>query len=42
MAWAVGKLFAGILAQRMAPDLLSIAEEWKPDILVTEVAEFAI
>jgi MGT family glycosyltransferase len=41
MAWVVGKLFAGILAQRMAPDLLSIAEEWKPDVLVTEVSEFA-
>jgi UDP:flavonoid glycosyltransferase YjiC (YdhE family) len=36
----IRRLFAGLYAERMIPDLLAIAEEWIPDVLVREVAEF--
>src|SRR6476659_6439365 len=36
----IHRLFAGLYAERMIPDLLKIVAEWKPDVLVREVAEF--
>lgn len=36
----IHRLFGGLYAQRMVPDLLAIAAEWRPDALVREVAEF--
>jgi UDP:flavonoid glycosyltransferase YjiC (YdhE family) len=36
----ISNLFAGLYAERMVPDLLSIAAEWRPDVIVREVAEF--
>jgi UDP:flavonoid glycosyltransferase YjiC (YdhE family) len=36
----IGRLFAGLYAERMIPDLLAIATQWRPDLLVREVAEF--
>ena len=36
----IRKLFAGLYAERMVPDLLSIAEDWRPDVIVREVGEF--
>ena len=36
----IRKLFAGLYAERMVPDLLAIAEDWQPDLIVREVGEF--
>ena len=36
----IRKLFAGLFAERMVPDLLAIAEDWPPDLIVREVGEF--
>ena len=36
----IRKLFAGLYAERMVPDLLAIAEDWRPDLIVREVGEF--
>ncbi|HST18367.1 MAG TPA: glycosyltransferase [Gaiellaceae bacterium] len=36
----IRKLFAGLYAERMVPDLLAIAEDWQPDVIVREVGEF--
>jgi UDP:flavonoid glycosyltransferase YjiC (YdhE family) len=36
----IHRLFAGLYAERMVPDLLAIAAEWRPDVLVREAAEF--
>ena len=36
----IRKLFAGLYAERMVPDLLAIAEDWRPDVIVREVGEF--
>jgi len=33
-------LFAGLYAERMIPDLLAIADEWRPDAIVRDVGEF--
>lgn len=35
----IHRLFGGLYAERMVPDLLAIAERWKPDLLVRESAE---
>lgn len=36
----IRKLFAGLYAEQMVPDLLGLAEDWKPDLIVREVGEF--
>lgn len=36
----ISKLFAGLYAERMVPDLLAITSDWRPDTIVREVAEF--
>ncbi len=36
----IHRLFGGLYAERMVPDLLAIAAEWRPDLLVRESAEF--
>ena len=36
----IRNLFGGLYAERMVPDLLAIADEWRPDVIVREVAEF--
>lgn len=36
----IRSLFAGLYAERMIPDLLAIANDWAPDVIVREVAEF--
>src|SRR5580765_2671690 len=36
----IRKLFAGLYAERMVPDLLAIAGGWRPDLIVREVGEF--
>lgn len=38
--WVVQNVFAGLTAQRMVPDLVSISHEWTPDVIVRESAEF--
>ena len=35
----IHRLFGGLYAERMIPDLLAIAADWRPDVLVREVAE---
>jgi UDP:flavonoid glycosyltransferase YjiC (YdhE family) len=37
--WA--EYFAGMWAQRALPDLLAIVREWRPDVLVRDMTEFA-
>jgi UDP:flavonoid glycosyltransferase YjiC (YdhE family) len=36
----INRLFAGLYAERMVPDLLAITTDWRPDVIVREVAEF--
>ena len=36
----IRRLFAGLYAERMVPDLLAIAAEWQPNLIVREVGEF--
>jgi UDP:flavonoid glycosyltransferase YjiC (YdhE family) len=36
----IRELFAGLYAERIIPDLLAIATDWRPDAIVREVAEF--
>jgi hypothetical protein len=36
-----GRLFAGVGATRNAEDLLTVAEEFEPDLIVREGTEFA-
>ena len=36
----IRRLFAGLYAERMVPDLLAIAEDWQPDVIVRDVGEF--
>jgi hypothetical protein len=36
----IRELFAGLYAELMVPDLLAIGEDWRPDVIVREVAEF--
>ncbi len=36
----IRKLFAGLYAESIVPDLLVIAADWEPDVIVREVAEF--
>ena len=36
----ISNLFAGLYAERMVPDLLAIISDWRPDVIVREVAEF--
>ncbi len=39
-AWSVPNMFVGVWAVAMAPDLLTIAREWRPDLIVRESAEY--
>jgi UDP:flavonoid glycosyltransferase YjiC (YdhE family) len=39
-AWASEAVFAGATAERMAPDLLALARDWPPDLVVREPMEF--
>jgi UDP:flavonoid glycosyltransferase YjiC (YdhE family) len=39
--WAVRVLFAGIFADRMLPDLRTVVDRWRPDLIVSEVCEYA-
>jgi hypothetical protein len=39
--WAVRAMFAGIYAERMLPDLRTIVDRWRPDVIVSEVCEYA-
>ena len=36
----IRRLFAGVYAERMVPDLLAIASGWRPDVIVREAGEF--
>lgn len=36
----IRNLFAGLYAEQMIPDLLAIASDWHPDVIVREVGEF--
>ena len=36
----IRQLFAGLYAERMVPDLLTYAGQWRPDVIVREVGEF--
>jgi len=38
--WIVANVFAGVYGAAMAPDLLTLAREWPPDLIVRESAEF--
>ncbi|HET9496418.1 MAG TPA: glycosyltransferase, partial [Chloroflexia bacterium] len=35
------RYFAGLWAERTLPDLLAVAREWRPDVLVRDMVEFA-
>ncbi|CAN5188883.1 glycosyltransferase [soil metagenome] len=39
-AWVFHHIFAGQTAERMAADLLALADAWQPDIFVRETLEF--
>jgi len=38
--WALPNLFVGVYAVTMVPDLLTIAREWHPDLIVRDTAEY--
>jgi MGT family glycosyltransferase len=38
---AVSLVMAGIVAQRLLPDLQTLIERWRPDIMISDIAEFA-
>jgi UDP:flavonoid glycosyltransferase YjiC (YdhE family) len=40
-AWAFGRVFVNVFARRMTPDLLAIAEGFRPDLMVRDRGEFA-
>ncbi|GAC1382027.1 MAG: DUF1205 domain-containing protein [Acidimicrobiales bacterium] len=40
-AWVTDELFIGAAARTLLPDLLEIAAEWHPDLIVRESLEFA-
>ncbi len=39
--WARANIFVGVYATAMAPDLLTIARGWRPDLVVRETQEYA-
>jgi UDP:flavonoid glycosyltransferase YjiC (YdhE family) len=39
MFFALTRLFAGVLAERMAPDLERVVEAFQPDVVVSEISE---
>ena len=39
-AWAVPNIFVGVYAVAMVPDLLTIAREWRPDLIVRDANEY--
>jgi len=38
--WALPNIFVGVYAMAMTPDLLTIAREWQPDLIVRETHEY--
>jgi UDP:flavonoid glycosyltransferase YjiC (YdhE family) len=40
MTFVMARMFAGELAERSLPDLLEIARDWRPDLIVRETCEF--
>jgi UDP:flavonoid glycosyltransferase YjiC (YdhE family) len=40
-SWVVRELFAGVVARRMAPDIITIARTWGADLIVRESLDFA-
>jgi len=39
-AWAVPNIYVGVYAVAMTPDLLTIAREWHPDLIVRDANEY--
>ena len=40
-AWVTDNLFIRAAARRMLPDVLALAESWRPDVIVRESSEFS-
>ena len=40
-AWVTNNLFIAAAARRMLPDVLELAESWRPDVIVRESSEFS-
>ncbi len=38
--WGLPNVFVGVYATTMVPDLLTIARDWSPDLLVRDTAEY--
>lgn len=38
-AWTFSRIFAGVTARRMAPDVISLARTWRPDLIIRETTE---
>ena len=41
MRWMASNIFAGLMLERMIPDLIAHVETWEPDLLIREPSEFA-
>lgn len=41
MAWVTNNLFIGAAARRMLPDLLALADSWRPNLIVRESTEYS-
>lgn len=39
-AYVIEKIFAGVTAQQMAADILALADDWCPDVIISETYEF--
>ncbi len=37
--WMLGNAFGGILLERMIPDLLTVCQDWRPDLIVRDALE---
>ena len=40
MLFALTQLFLGVLAERMAPDLERVVDDYRPDVMISEITEF--
>jgi UDP:flavonoid glycosyltransferase YjiC (YdhE family) len=38
--WVNEEVFAGVTAKRIVPDLLALARDWRPDVIVRDLYEF--